>query len=837
MINDINKLLSSSEYLKMKEFWSKELENEINSSIVTELKSNMETARIPIKLKNDFYERIKTICDDDGELEKLLILSFWISFIFKLTGQTESIIRIDFKLIEEYTTNEKKVFPFVLAINNKMTISEICEIALTKYNDIIDNRLFPLDQIEYKKALFHFDSIEDGYNYSFCNLIFNKNTELKLELVSNYFDYQKLDLLKSRLEYFYSNCVNNINQPIQDIDIISKKEHEELIELSTGKKVELTPEDLPINKFLEMASQKPEECAVRCHDKSFTYGELDRLSNQLANYLKENFELEVGCRIAVLLDSSVNVVTAFLAIQKLRMVYVPIDKEYPEDRVRFILNDSKAKVVIVDGIGDYKLAQKVEEINIFDFTETAWSLGLEKINLKQPKLEDESFIIYSSGTTGKPKGAVHENRCLANLIKWQIEASGIPSGLNNLQYTSIGFDVSVQEITFSLLSWGKLHMIPTRIKRNFILLEEYILDNNINSCYFTCSILNAFFNSSNRLHESQLKYITTGGEKLMLQKGIKEYLKSKKDAFVYNFYGPSETHGVTWYPINQTLNNINILPPIGLPIYNTSVFVLNENTKIVGLDQEGELYISGSQVARGYNDREELTSEKFINIAVCNKVAYKTGDFAKWNYNRDLLFTDRKDFQVKINGNRVELTEINEYALRMKELTEVSTQYFQSNNIDTLVFFYISTCNLNTESIQTHLKNFLPDYMIPSIMIPLENFPLTSNGKLNVDQLERIYKEIQKDKEKEVVSPETPNEKKVFQIWKQILPEHNFGVKDNFFEVGGDSLKIIQLSGLLEKEFEKEFLVVSLFEFNTIEKIVKEFLEIEKTKNIKVSTF
>jgi amino acid adenylation domain-containing protein len=837
MKNDINKLLSSSESLKMEGFWTKELGNEIYSPVVKESEFNMETARISIILKNDFYERIKVICDNDSDLEKLLMLSFWSAYIFKSCGQTKGVIRIDFKLTEEHTLGTKRIFPFVLAIHNEMTISEICQMAFTKYNDIVDNRLFPLEQIEHKKAFFHFDTIEEGYDYSFCSLIFTKNLEPKLELVSNYFDDQQLGVLQSRLECFYLNGIKNMNQSIQDIDIISKKEHKELIELSTGKKVALTLEDIPINKFSGMVSQNPEACAVICHGENFTYGKLDRLSNQLANYLKENFQLEVGSRIAVLLDSSVNVVIAFLAIQKIRMVYVPIDKKYPEDRVRFILNDSMAKVVIVDGIGDYKLAQKGEQINIFDFTENPWSLEAEKIHLEAAKLEDESFIIYSSGTTGKPKGAVHEKRCLANLMKWQIEASGIPSGLNNLQYTSIGFDVSVQEIAFSLLSGGKLHMIPTRIKKNFILLEAYILNHDINSCYFTCSILNAFFNSSNRIQESQLRHIITGGEKLMLQKGIKEYLKSKKEVFVYNFYGPSETHGVTWYPINLGLDNLNIVPPIGFPIYNSSVFILNENAKMVGLDQEGEIYISGKQVARGYNGRAKLTTEKFIDIAYCDERTYKTGDFAKWNHKHDLLFTDRKDFQVKINGNRVELTEINEYALKMKGVIEVSTQYFQSKNIGALVFFYSSTDTLDTELIQAHLRNFLPDYMIPSIMISLEKFPLTSNGKLDVDQLELVFRAIQKEKEKEVELPESLNEKKVFKIWKQILPQHNFGIKNNFFEVGGDSLKIIQLSGLLEKAFEKEFPVVSLFEFNTIEKIVIEFLEIEKTKNIKISTF
>ena len=490
---------------------------------------------------------------------------------------------------------------------------------------------------------------------------------------------------------------------------------------------------------------------------------------------------------------------------------MPIDPEYPAERVKFILNDSKVDILLIQGHSQVKDDLKQEVINLNN-EETYEAEGSNPEVHNRP--EDLAYVIYTSGSTGQPKGVMVEHRSLINLSKWHIDFYKVSRRDRSTKYAGFGFDASVWEVFPYLIVGATIHIIGNELKLDVRKLNEYYEKNRITISFLPTPICEQFI----RLDNQSLRALLTGGDKL-------KHYETKK-YHVINNYGPTENTVVaTSFLIDKGYHNI----PIGKPIDNVRIYILDKYLNMQPIGVPGELFISGDSLARGYYNHPELTAEKFIPnpfnslefrvyslelsdnnqnsqlltlhsqqnsdsqlFTLNSKLMYKTGDLARWLPDGNIEFLGRLDYQVKIRGYRIELIEIESRLLKhevIKEAVVISKEDPQGGKY--LAAYFTGERELTGMELREHLSKELPDYMIPSSFIQLEKLPLTSNGKIDRKALPEPDGNINTGVKYEAPTNET--EHKLVEIWREILGVESIGINDNFFTLGGHSLKATTL--------------------------------------------
>jgi amino acid adenylation domain-containing protein len=435
------------------------------------------------------------------------------------------------------------------------------------------------------------------------------------------------------------------------------------------------------------------------------------------------------------------------------------------------------------------------------------------LHVNQPG--DLLYLISTSGSTGIPKNIMMEHRNLINLLSFQLYETAVDFK-RVLQFASIGFDVSFQEIFSTLLAGGELYLIDRDTKQDVFRLLELIERNQINILYWPPAYLKYIF--SEEIHRARfpksVQHIITAGEQLIITKSLREYIKEAR-IYVHNHYGPAETHVVTTLVLEPT-GKIPELPPIGKPISNTLIYILDENKNLKPIGTIGELYIAGSNLGRGYHRREELTARKFIpNPFVEGQFMYRTGDLARWLPDGNIEFIGRADYQIKIRGFRIELGEIETRLMESDFIKEaVIVDYKDPDGEKYLCAYFVSQKEVEASDIKNILASELPDYMVPLYFVPLEKVPLTSNGKVDKKKLplpEFKTNEIQ-------VKPRNDVEMKLLDIWSEVLGinKGTISIDDNFFEWGGHSLKATILITRIHQLFDVKISLGEMFDQPTI---------------------
>lgn len=474
--------------------------------------------------------------------------------------------------------------------------------------------------------------------------------------------------------------------------------------------------------FEKKARERDNEIALILDNKTLSYKELNKKSNQVARAIRKKGIKEDDI-IAFMLPVSFEMIVIMLGILKSGAAFLPIDAQYPDDRIQYILRDSSAKFIITTA----NLANKVKNYNLIINDELYLN---DEVNLNLiHKPSNLAYVIYTSGSTGKPKGVMIEHKSILNTLLWRIKYYGFNESDNILHMLSIAFDGSVAVIFSALLSGAKLVILKNNEKLNIKKINNIINKNNITHCSFIPTFYKLFLEFSNGSY-TNLKSITLAGERFLIGL-VQQHFEKLPNVNLYNEYGVTEASITsTCYKFNS--DDTKVL--IGKEINNTKCYVIKSNGQLASVNEVGELVISGIGVARGYINNKTLTKEKFVySKFIKEEKLYKTGDLGKVLPNGNIEFLNRNDNQIKLSGIRIELQEIENAILNYPMVKDVIILLKEDRNNNKYLCAFIKCIkNIETKEIKNYLKTLLPDNMIPARLIVLKEFPVTVNGKIDL---------------------------------------------------------------------------------------------------------
>ena len=588
---------------------------------------------------------------------------------------------------------------------------------------------------------------------------------------------------------------------------------------ATEKKVILedfndTDADFPADKtiidlFEEQVERSPDHVALSYYGKTWTYREINEEANRLSDFLNKEYHSKANDIIGIKLERSDRAVIAILAVLKAGAAYAPIDPGYPKERIDYIKEDIQSKVIIDETIIDH-----------FNTIKEEYSTDNQK---RDTTCDDLLYVIYTSGTTGNPKGIMMRNFSMANLICATIK--DLESVEHIMHFANCSFDVSFQEIFTALLAGKTLYPIKEQSKKDINELCLFIAENKIDTLFFPTSYFKLLIENEMFLTtlNTDINHLILAGEKLTLNEKIIEKC-TFHNILIHNHYGPSETHVVTTYTITPgTSEDQDLIPPIGKPIPNTRIYILDDNSNPVLVGVPGNLYVSGVGLSRGYLNKPELTAKKFVdNPFEEGTKMYDTGDVARWLPDGNIEYLGRKDFQVKIRGYRIELgeveTNISQFSSSIKQ---VVAEAKEANGEKVLVVYYTNDSEtiIDKSELREYLQSKLPEYMVPGFFVELASIPLTPNGKIDRRALPDVTGEdvIRK----EYVAPRNETEQKLTEIWEKVLGVEKVGITDNFFEMGGHSLMVVQVLNRMHQTLSMQLSFKDFFASPTIKGITK----------------
>ena len=594
---------------------------------------------------------------------------------------------------------------------------------------------------------------------------------------------------------------------VLDIAVLPQPEEREVIEGFNS-----TAEGYPAHRmvqelFEEQVRRTPDAKAVEHEGRCLSYAQLNCRANQLARYLVSQ-GVAADQVVGICMERGLDMVVGVLGILKAGGAYLPLDPNYPVERLGQMLEDAAPQVVLTEtelvGVLPAGCAQvialdeKLGQIAAYiDEDLRSEELGLSSENLV--------YVIYTSGSTGRPKGTAMRHRSVVNLIEWHRNTFGCAEEQRVLQFAALSFDVAFQEIFSTLCTGGTLVLLDEWIRRDAQALTELLTKQSIHRLFVPPLMLQSvaeYCKSADQVPQS-LKDVITAGEQLRISSEIQDFFGRLAGCRLHNHYGPTETHVVTALTLVGDAKQWPALPSIGRPIANTRIYVLNGRMQPVPIGVAGEIYIGGANVARGYLNRPDLTEQRFVSDPYSSDPQtrlYKTGDLGCWREDGTLEYLGRNDDQVKIRGFRVELKEIEAQLARHEQVREAAVVVRQDTPGQKRLVAYVTTregAPPSTEDLRTHLKRALPEHMVPSAFVLLDELPVTPSGKL--DRRSLPAPDLGAYVSREYEAPRGEVEEILAGIWQEILHVERVGRNDNFFELGGHSLMIVQMMERLRR--------------------------------------
>lgn len=646
----------------------------------------------------------------------------------------------------------------------------------------------------------------------------NENTPLNLTIVAPNDDfilnliYSTAFLEDDASEKLFQYIKHTFEQVIKDVNgkhggdnILPKEEYLKVTEAFNNTSTAYEENTTVLDLFNEQVIAAPEHLAVTYENSSLTYRELDEVSNQLANKLVE-MGVKSETLVPISVDRSIEMIVGILAILKAGGAYVPIDPTYADNRINYILEDIASALILTQSKYEGKFNMSTL------FLDDAFAYSEYDKTAPEVQVVDSSLIytFYTSGTTGKPKGVMNTHAGVYNNLVWMKNHYEITSEDNFLQKTNFCFDVSVWELLLPVISGSRIVFAKPEGHRDSKYIESLIDEEQITFTHFVPSMLSLFLMDIDNLNAETLRGIFVIGEELKLST-VRDFKEKLPNVQLHNLYGPTEAAiAVTAIYLSAYEGNI---VPIGTPIANTQIYIVNNQNEVQPVGVKGELLIGGIQVAKGYLNKETLTSKKFIADTIdpdSGYRLYKTGDFARWLPDGTLEFLGRIDNQIKLRGNRIELGEI-EYNLSTHEAIETATVLLREYNETPSIVAYCLTKQdepFSIDALKDHLRAYVPEYMIPAYFVRLKELPLSSNGKLDI----RLLPDPERVATTEFVAPSNETEAQIATIWEEVLQREQVGVNDDFFQIGGNSILLMKVSSLVTKKLSVELSIGELFQ-------------------------
>lgn len=629
----------------------------------------------------------------------------------------------------------------------------------------------------------------DKFKLKLSGFVKDDFVNIRVDFDKNLFTSAAIALLAEQFQTLVASAIANPKSTISKLKILSANQLQQLL-IDFNQTQSDYPQDKCIHQlFTEQAVKTPDNIAVVFEGEQLSYRELNNQANQLANYLTQ-LGVKPDVLVGVCLERSHLSIIAILAILKAGGAYLPLDPTIPSDRLGLILQDSQVQVLLTQESLIPSLPAHTELVVCLDRRDAIAS-GCEN-PISSVTCENLAYVIYTSGSTGTPKGVAVEHRQLCNYLNGILEKLDLPDAASFATVSTFAADLGNTVIFSALCTGGCLHIISDERTTNPVALAEYCRRHPIDCLKIVPTHLNALLSAANpeKILPSQL--LILGGEaaswNLVAQIG-----QLKPSCQILNHYGPTETTiGVLTYKVeSQAAQSATV--PIGRPIANTQVYLLDEYLQPVPIYVPGELYIGGANLARGYLNRPDLTKERFIPNPFSQAEGsrlYKTGDTARYLPDGNIEFLGRSDRQVKIHGFRIELEEV-EAILRQHPAIRQAVATVREDEMGNQRLVAYVSLHTSTSDLRRFIQERLPEYMVPSAFVILNAIPLTANGKVDYKALPAP--ELASELEKTYIAPRTPQEEQLAKIWVEVLGLKQVGVDDNFFELGGDSILSIQV--------------------------------------------
>ncbi|HHT7236368.1 amino acid adenylation domain-containing protein [Bacillus sp. JJ927] len=585
---------------------------------------------------------------------------------------------------------------------------------------------------------------------------------------------------------------------VVDMDIITDEE------LAVYEEINCTEVAYPnksiAHMFYETVTKFSNRIALSSVEGTLTYEQLNKKSNQIAHMLLHN-GVKQGDYVGIFMKRSIDTVVSLLAVLKAGAAYIPIDPDYPANRVQYIIEDSQSKLVLTK---ETKIPYEgIRELSLYDIEK--FSDADVKLSIH---LDDIAYMIYTSGSTGNPKGTMLAHRGVVNLCTWMQRHYELTEEDIFAQFPSFSFDASIWELFASLFCGGNVYVLLDEQRLSVDAFTSAIYEAKATSILGLATIflqqVATYLPNESKYKLDSLKRIAVGGEMLTAEVVNLWRERISNHIQLNNAYGPTEcTITTTTYPIPAELNDKLASIPIGKPADNYKVWILNENMKVCPIGIPGELYIESVGLAKGYFNKPEKTEEVFISHPLnYNSEIYKTGDIVKILEDGNIEFLHRKDNQVKIRGHRIELGEIQNTIAKHEMIKEavVFTKRSEEGS-HYLVAFYTTVNEVAMVDLMHDLREQLPDYMVPSKLIYINELPLTPNKKVDVKRLAQLEEEYEPVRLQEYIAPSNEVEERIAKAWIDVLGISKIGVHDDFFTIGGHSLKVLRVLTVLKEDF------------------------------------
>jgi amino acid adenylation domain-containing protein len=801
-------------------------------------------------LYGDLFSKLMRLCNESDIRLYIILMTGVVLLLEKYTGNKNIVVGAPIYKQEIEGDFINKILVLRNQLYDDKTFKELLlQVSQTNF-EAVENSNYPLETIHYELNMSLpgddfplFDTVILLRNIHDKSYISHLNTgvvfsffrtdaciEGSIEYDASLYNRGTIERIIRHFTNLMRIALANIDRKISDIPLLSENEFNQILGDSKGVRSGYPAESTLHELFQQQVEKTPLHTAVECGERRLTYIELNRKANQLGRLLRER-GVEPETIVGILSDRSIEMIIGILAVLKAGGAYLPIDPEYPVGRINYFLNDSNIKLLLTGNNMVDKAA----------FTGTIMHLAdddLYRGEFSDPEPLSHpgspAYVIYTSGTTGKPRGVMIEHQAVVNYVWWAAKTYVKKKNVNFPLYSSISFDLTVTSI-FTPLVTGNAIVVYEREEKEF-LIETVVKENKVGIVKLTPSHLHVIKHI--RIEQSGIECFVVGGEEFKTQvaREFNDIYGGRID--IYNEYGPTETTvGCIFHKYDPGKDTGKVVP-IGIPTDNSEIYILDHNQKVVPVGVKGEIYISGDGAARGYLNRPEITIENFVdNPFDQGKPMYKTGDLARWLPGGSIDFLGRIDKQVKIRGNRIELGEIEAHLLTHENIKKtvviarenVEESDYAEEEHQYLCAYLVSDKELQVSQLREYLLENLPGYMVPSFFVQLEEMPLTSNGKIDMNMLP----DPDIKTEQKYIPPRGEIEMKLVRVWSEVLKveKERIGRDANFFELGGQSLKQVSMLSLINSEFDIEVPVAEIFNKPTIRTLSKYIKEATKVKH------
>ena len=748
-----------------------------------------------------------------------------------LSGQPDSmelLRRVKETTLEAYANQD---VPFEQLVEVLMPQRDLTRSPLFQVLFVLQNVPWRALELGAAKMLpFEIDSGAAQFEMSLMLVETSSGMEGSVSYNTDLFDAATISRMIDHYLMLLSGIVENPKQPVAWLPLLTAEEKELVVE-----KWNRTESQYPLDKclhemFEEQVARTPMAVAVVDDSRRVTYDELNRRANQIAHYLRK---LGVGADVVIGLsmERSIEMVMGVLGILKAGGAYLPLDPEYPADRLAYMMRDAQLNFVLTQESLQNTFAGFTGHVICVDTHHLEKVLQENDANLDgvAVDLENLAYVLYTSGSTGRPKGVGMTHGPLCNLVLWQLMSS--PGPKRTLQFSPLTFDLSFYESFATLCSGGSLVLIDNDTRRDPSELWRVVCEKELEKLFLPFIALQGLAEvASDAEWESvSLREVITTAEQLKVTPALRRFFDRLSVATLDNEYGPTETHVVTAHRLQANAKEWPLLPPIGKPIANDQVYVLDENNTPLPIGVPGGLYLAGVGLARGYLNRPDLTAERFVPNPFGvrgGERMYRTGDLARWLPDGTLEFLGRLDHQVKIRGFRIELGEIEAALQEHAGVRQAVVIAREDETGDKWLVAYVvperqdeksdnegGRAELQISELREHLLGKLPEYMMPSTYVQLEALPLNHSGKVDRKNLPQPDRDTL---EQEYVGPRNATEETLCRLWQEVLRRERVGIHDNFFRSGGHSLLAARAAARMRESFNADFPLRRIFELPTI---------------------